>query len=154
MYKKFLTVCLILTFINGALVAYGDYILADVYRNFARVKLLELNQSMKKETYFIGEEGFRGYMEDVGAEYLLKNDNSPGVGSLVVIPTFLHQYPINNKLMARLKLKEKVVYKSRFPIRIINPRAKTSFFCNYAGLLPYSISNEPIEEFKVYAVYR
>ncbi|MBU1627470.1 hypothetical protein KKB18_08900, partial [bacterium] len=105
-----------------------------------------------KKVYFIGEEGFRGYMEKTGAYYLLRNDNSLEIGSIVVIPTFLHQYPINPDLMSRLKRQDTVIYNSKYPIRIVNPLAKTSFFCYYAGLLPYSLSKEPIEEFKVFEV--
>jgi len=152
--RKFVLSCIVLTFVNGSAVGYGGYILANTYRDFAETRLSRLNREGEKEIYFIGEEGFRYYMERVGARYLLRSDNSPDVGSFVIIPTFLHQYPINPDLMKRLRLKETVVYDSKFPIRIVNPRAKTSFFCYYAGLLPYSFSKEPLEEFKIYEVVK
>jgi len=150
-FRKFVISCLILSFIYGGFVAYGDLKLANAYRDFVDEKVSHLI-SKNKEVYFIGEEGFRGCMQNAGAQYLMRDDSKLDVGSIVVIPTFLHQYPINPELMKSLELIERVPYESSYPVRIVNPRAKTSFFCYYAGFLPFSLSNESIEEFRIYQV--
>ncbi|MCK4353174.1 glycosyltransferase family 39 protein [candidate division WOR-3 bacterium] len=162
--KVFCIVCGIgisLTFITGIVIALSDYEYAGVYRKFVKESritnyLPDGRQAGESRftTWFVGEWGFRYYMEREGYSYLLSSDNSPKEGDILVIPTIPCPWKIDSKLKVRIALIKTEDYKGRIPIKVMNPETHTGFYSSGFGLLPYSFSTEKLESFNIYRVIK
>lgn len=150
-FKIFAYSGIVCTIITGIAVAYADYEYANVYRDFAR-KFNDKYEIKRNDVWFTGEWGFRYYMEENDYKYIISIDNSQKEGDLVVIPDLPCPSPLHPKLKSRLKLKDTVVYNSKFPIRVMNREAYAGFYASGYGMLPYSFSYAPLETFKIYEV--
>ena len=147
--KVFYIATIMFTLISSVFIEIGNYQYSKVYKDVA-------NNIFKKYTnsniWFTGEWGFRWYMEEKGARYLLKTDNLPQNGDIVVIPKLPCPQILSDSLNARLYGMKSYTYNSKFPIRVMNREAKAGFYSDEFGLLPYSISTVPLEHILVFRV--
>lgn len=144
-------ISLAFTFLIGILVAWADYELAGQYKTFS----LSAKGRYKKElnrVWFVGDWGFRNYMEKEGYSYLLSQDNSPKGGDIIVIASLPYPHPIHPNLMKKMALITKERLMGRIPIRTMNSKAHAGFYSHNWGLLPYSFSKEYLDEIQVYRV--
>jgi hypothetical protein len=148
--RRALSAILIVTFIFGLILSWTDFELALTYKVFAQ----SIRENYKNaKIWFIGEWGFRYYMKQQGGQYLLSDDTRPAPGDIIVKPQMagLHQ-------MAESVYKQCVVYDpfvvfSVNPLRILSLQAKAGFYSSGFGLLPYSVSKVPLENFEIYKIF-
>jgi 4-amino-4-deoxy-L-arabinose transferase-like glycosyltransferase len=127
----------------------ADYGFAAVYKNTAaRVEAIAAG----RRVFFIADWGFRHYMEARGAQYLRSTDESPQPGDLVVRPRIAGLHDVAPRLRERLTLMETIEAPGRLPIRILSFSARAGFYSQHWGLLPFALSQEPLERFDVYRV--
>ncbi len=138
-----------LTFIAGAAVSAADYQLAQTYKDFSRS--LEERYQPGGTVWFVGEWGFRHYMEAEGYRYLTSASTAPQEGDLVV-RVGLMNWPLKRSVTDRLSLVESSVAESACPLRVMSFSASAGFYGTYWGKLPYSFSGLPVETFDVYRV--
>jgi len=56
------------------------------------------------------------------------------------------------EVMERTELLDEIIIKSTFPIRTMNLSSNAGFYDNLQGLLPFSITRQPLEKFYIYRV--
>lgn len=141
--------CLSLTLITGSFVALADNQLANIYRNFA----LEFASRYDSHgtVWFVGEWGFRHYMEAQGFQYLTSASKEPREGDLIVRATLM-DWPLQKSVTDRIYLIDEFREESANPVRVMNIEADAGFYGSHWGFMPYTISGEPVEIFKVYSV--
>lgn len=138
-----------LTFITATFVSAADYNLASSSRDFA-TEFAERHDT-GGDVWFVGEWGFRHYMEAQGYRYLSSTDESPRDGDIVVRAEF-SDWPLAGRLRDRMHLVETTKTDWEVPLRVMNFNAGAGFYGTYWGGLPYAISSEPVEKFEVYRV--
>ena len=148
--SKFLFIVFLFTLMVGLAVAYGDYLYANTYRDFA-FKVQKYKTS-SNSIFYSGALGFQYYMDKSGYKMLMQNDASPKKGDYVIVARLPSPRRISQLLMQRLKPLETVSYIEKFPIRTQNPEAHAGFYTYGGGFLPYSISNSALENFDIYYV--
>jgi 4-amino-4-deoxy-L-arabinose transferase-like glycosyltransferase len=134
------------TFVLALLLAVSDYQYANVYRTAAR-NISNISDS--KKVWFIGEWGFRYYMEAQGYFYLLSTDNSFDSKDLVVRPKIAGLHQISHQLQSTCRVIRSEDVFITLPIRILNPDSGAGFYAHPFGLLPFAISKTPVEHFDV-----
>ena len=142
----FYAVPALLIILSGAL-NIADYVWASSYRDIPR-RLMEAGYS---KGYFAGHFGFHYYMEKAGFK-ALENDSVLEKGDYVVIAKTADPQKPSENILERLELKEVIKSESGFPLRVMNFGARAGFYSSFWGILPYSFSNSPVEEFAVYSV--
>jgi 4-amino-4-deoxy-L-arabinose transferase-like glycosyltransferase len=141
-----LNLCIVGTFIGSIVISFADFEYALTYKTFAR-NAREIYRT--ERLWFIGEWGFRYYMKEVGANYLLSNDLSPSTGDVIIKPEIAGLHEMHPSVADRCSKFDPYIVKTPDPIRIMNPIAKAGFYAHGYGLLPFSISTAPLEEFEV-----
>jgi hypothetical protein len=147
--NHFLIIVFISTFFLGVLLSYADYQYAQTYKKFVDSFQKRYNA---KEVWFLGHHGYQYYMEKKGYIPLPANNDTPKKGDLIVKAGIPSPRKIIPELKKRMTLIEEVEYNSKYPIRIHNPESHAGFYTYGAGFLPFSISNTPLEKFKIYIV--
>ncbi|MFA5802802.1 MAG: glycosyltransferase family 39 protein [Thermoleophilia bacterium] len=147
--RTIITTCLVLTLVVANAVSVADYQLARSYREFA----FDLNQNYETSgtVWFIGEWGFRHYMESQGYRYLTSTNDQVAEGDLVVKPQF-GGWPLAETVTSRMKLLDSTETDWSFPVRVMSPESNAGFYGSYWGMLPYSITDAPLERFAVYRI--
>lgn len=138
----------------GVLVAAADYELADVNRLFAQNEGARYGAQAAEEghdLWFVGEFGFRYYMEQQGFRELPKDVVVPE-GDLIIQSPLADPRPFSEDMMDKVELIDTVAYQSILPVRVTNFDAKAGFYGHFWGLLPFSVSTGSAEEFLVYKV--
>jgi len=148
---KLSVLILVSTAFIGLIVAYADYDYANSYRDFVN-KIPQAYKTESNIVHFSGSGGFQYYMIENGYRILLKKDNSPKKGDIVIKARLPSPRPISNELMQRMTLVETITYDGRIPVRTQNPKAHAGFYTYAGGLLPYSFSNSKLEHFDIYYV--
>ena len=74
---RLLKLCLVGTFVMSLVISFADFEYALTYKTFAR-NVREIYRT--ERLWFIGEWGFRYYMKEIGANYLLSNDTLAIIG--------------------------------------------------------------------------
>ncbi len=150
LYNK---VTLFLSIIFGFICAYSDYKYADTYREFSEeVKDFRMNIEKTITVWYIGEWGMRYYLDRVGARYLLRYSIEPKKGDFVIVPE-MPNFWSPELIIPRLRLYATREFKWGFPVRLFNRRSSAGFYAHHWGLLPFAISTEPLEFFRIYEVY-
>lgn len=139
-----------LSFVLSVFLAQGDAVYAQTYKRFSS----QIPFTESKRVWYIGEWGFRYYMNQKGYHYLRSDDNSPVRGDLVVRAKLAGLHWMSDKLRARCILVNQISVPNPYPIRILNPDAKAGFYSHAFGLLPFAFSKVPLEEFEIYKVIR
>ncbi|MFI5348157.1 MAG: ArnT family glycosyltransferase [Elusimicrobiota bacterium] len=129
--------------------AYIDARYAGAQRDLARqIKSSFLDQG--RTVWILGHWGFQYYLEGVGARSMdaaLGGWGAVKPGDIVVAPrvntvVIPHSSPV-------LALHPNVTVESAVPLRLMNyDRGQAGFYSDMFGFLPYSISREPIDEFR------
>lgn len=148
-FRAFAGGMLILTLGAGVLLSVADYRLADSYREFAA----SVGERYKNPgtVWFVGEWGFRHYMEAQGYRYLTSADDSPAPGDLIVSPS-VADWPLAPSLANRVEHLETVEIGWTVPLRLMSFEADAGFYGTYWGLLPSSPGGGPLESFVVLRV--
>ncbi len=140
------------TLAAGTLVSVADYRLAASYRDFAgEVAAARQSGAYGGEVWFVGEWGFRHYMEAAGFHYLSRGNESPAAGDIIVRPS-VADWPLAPAVRDRMQVAEVREVEWGFPLRLMGRDADAGFYGTYWGLLPYSPSRTPLERFTVYRV--
>lgn len=136
-----------LSALTGLAASVADYQLATSYRDYAW-NLEDLHPT-NGNVWFVGEWGFRHYMETKGHRYLTSSDTTPAAGDIIVRPSSM-DWPLDPSLTQRMQLVSTDYSQSAFPVRLMENDA--GFYGSYWGMLPYTITNRPLEKFDVYQV--
>jgi len=136
-----------LTALIGLATSVADYQLAASYRDYAWN--LEALHPTEGNVWFVGEWGFRHYMETQGYRYLTSTETAPAAGDIVVRPISM-DWPLDPSLTQRMTLIGTDYGQSAFPVRLMESDA--GFYGSYWGMLPFTITTRPQERFDVYQV--
>ncbi len=138
-----------MSFVAGLWLSAADYRLAQAYKDFA----LSVNSRYHPTgtVWFVGEWGFRHYMEQEGYRYLPADSAEPKKGDLIIEPGLM-QRPVAPSLLKRVRLADAPAADWSMPVRVMSPPADAGFYGTYWGRLPFSITSRPLERFKVYTV--
>ena len=152
--RNILLSAVILSSAVALLVAGADYELASTFQRFARTDGERLGGEAAVEggsVWFVGEFGFRYYMEQEGF-IELPEESLVATGDLIIQSPLTDPRAFWPKLAYRLKLVDTIAYGGNIPLRTINFGSKAGFYGHFWGLLPFSISTGSLEEFLVYRV--
>jgi len=138
-----------LTFLAGTAVSAADYQLAQTYKDFAQ----DLGDRYHPEgtVWFVGEWGFRHYMEAEGYRYLTSASTAPREGDLVV-RVGLMDWPLDHSVTDQLSLVGSSAAESGSPLRVMSLPANAGFYGTHWGKLPFTFSVLPVERLDVYRV--
>ena len=140
---------LIMTVLVANAMSAADFQLAKSYKYYA------LNLSGNYETegtvWFVGEWGFRHYMELQGYQYLTSANEAVREGDLIVRPGFT-DWPLADSVTRRMQPFETTSTDWNLPLRVMSFEGNAGFYGSHWGLLPYAITDTPVESFTVYRV--
>jgi len=142
------------TAVLGLLVAGADYELAVAQRDFAEndgAALKAEAEAQGHQAWFVGEFGFRYYMEQQGLQELPK-DIVVSEGDLVIQSPLADPRLFSEEMKDRVDLIQTIGRPAMLPIRVTSFEARAGFYGHFWGLLPFSLSTSNIEEFLVYRV--
>jgi hypothetical protein len=135
------------TVVLAVVLAAADAEYAGVYRRAAQDLPVARGRG---RVWFIADWGFRFYMERAGHRYLLSSDESPQDGDVVVVPRIAGLHAMAPAVQARARLERAIDVQGTLPVRILNGEAKAGFYSHGWGLLPFALSQAPLEHFDVY----
>jgi hypothetical protein len=149
LFALVMTVAVFFTLATGVIVSAADYQLAETYKDYA----LSFDKSYPTQgtVWFVGEWGFRHYMESRGYRYLTSDNTAPAPGDLVVIPK-LSNWPLADQVAGSMRLIGSTEVQGNLPVRVMNFEANAGLYGTYWGDLPYSLSKAPLERFEVYEI--
>ncbi len=128
--------------------ARADAAYAGAYRDFAR----QLSFPAGQHVYFLGDWGFRWYMQERGGLYLGPGDERPKTGDLIVRPRVAANHDLSDALKRRAVLVASHEAKDSFPVRSMAREAGAGFYSHGWGYLPFGWSRDALETFDVYRV--
>ncbi len=149
--KLFLAATLVVTFTFGALLAYTDYVQANVNKNIAD----DLKSADVPPGFFKGESfvGVTAYLKENGWHTTFPNSTlRPGdlfLEGTISSPTVWLFPP---KIEGKLRLVKEFKYKTMLPFRVMSVPDSAGFYATCWGALPWSISELPLERYKLYVV--
>jgi len=138
----------------GLLVAAADYQLATANRDFASREAVaygEVATAEGHQIWFVGEFGYRYYMEQQGFRELPKDTVVPE-GDLIIQSPLADPRPFSEEMRNRVELVDTLGYAGPVPLRTISYSAKAGFYGHFWGMLPWSIAWGNTEEYLVYRV--
>ena len=144
-----MSVAIFFTLAAGVIVSAADYQLAQTYKDYA----LGFDRSFQTQgtVWFVGEWGFRHYMESQGYRYLTSDSTAPVPGDIVVKPK-LSDWPLADEVTGHMRLIGTTDVQGSLPVRVMSFEAGAGLYGNFWGPLPYSVSSAPIERFEVYQI--
>lgn len=138
------------TLLLAAAVAAADYRFAQAQREVALQAAALRPRGGGR--WFTGEWGFRHYMERAGFRPLAADGSGVAPGDLIVIPEVPCPAPLADELAARLRLAADIAPRTRFPLKVMSFEARAGFYSNFHGLLPFALSDAPLERARAYTV--
>ncbi|MHB9111586.1 MAG: ArnT family glycosyltransferase [Thermoleophilia bacterium] len=138
----------------GMLVAGADYQLAAANKAFAAKEGALLGrqaESEGKSVWFIGEFGFRYYLEKQGFLELPKDKVIPE-GDLIIQSPLTDPRQFSDDMEDRVELIEIVRYGGTLPLRTVDFKASAGFYGHFWGILPVSFATDQVEEYLIYEV--
>ncbi|MBE0429577.1 MAG: glycosyltransferase family 39 protein [Thermoleophilia bacterium] len=147
--KTVSVITIIVTAFSALVLSVADYKLAQVYKDYS----LELRERHSPEgtVWFVGEWGFRHYMESEGYRYLTSASSAPREGDIIVKPGLM-DWPLSESVNQRMELIERTEVRRSLPVQNMDFQANAGFYGNHWGLLPYVITSHPVETFEVFHV--
>ena len=139
----------VLTFFAGMAVSAADYQWAQSNKDYVQNVVEKLEP--QGDIWFVGEWGFRHYMESRGYRYLTSTDTSPRDGDLVIRAGF-SDWPLDRAVTDRMHLISTTAVEWQVPLRVMSFETSAGFYGSHWGLLPYAITGTPVEEFEVYQI--
>ena len=82
----------------------------------------------------------------------MADDSMGRPGELLVKSQLALGVIFDNQLGRSLKPVEKLTYRIRSPLRLLAPNSHAGFWSDGWGVLPFSFSLEPLDEFSIYRV--
>lgn len=149
---RFLGPALALMLAYSLVAAVADYRLADSFRDMARRLSVEY-AGRQAEVWFLGEFGFRYYMEKEGFRYMsinstaepgdivIRSEQAAGIEPNVIIPPPPARYSI---------IIRQVDVEDDFPFRLRNPLAGAGFYTHRGGPVPLIPSRERLDQYTYY----
>lgn len=148
---KYEKITLVLTLFAGLAAATADLRWARVYPEAARY--ISAKYGAGHDVYFTGHFGFQYYMEQAGMK-ALETDNPPSGPAVLAACALADPQRPGPDLVKRLSFMEYSKAADRFPVRVAGPKCGAGFYSSLWGILPYSLSAEPLEEFAVFRIER
>ena len=145
----FAVLAIVLSLVTGFWLSLADYELARAYKDFALS--IQSRYRPSGTVWFVGEWGFRHYMEQQNYKYLTSDSTAPKKGDLIIEPSYM-QRPVAPSLQSRMHLIGEPAANWDVPVRVMNMQADAGFYGTYWGRLPFTITSLPLERFKVYVV--
>lgn len=142
------------TAVMGLLLASADYHLASVNKEFAGRDAAGIGMETAAgggRLWYVGEFGFRYYMEQQGFTQLPEDTEVPA-GDVIIQSPLADPRLFSDELKDKVKLVETISYGSVLPIRVTSFAAHAGFYGHFWGLLPFSLASGNVEEFLVYEV--
>jgi Dolichyl-phosphate-mannose-protein mannosyltransferase len=106
----------------------------------------------ERNVWFIGDWGFRYYMERAGHRYLLSTSETPVAGDLVIRPQIAGLHEMAPGLAARTERLATIEIPGGWPVRLMSHEARAGYYSHGWGLLPFAFSRAPLERFDVFRV--
>jgi Dolichyl-phosphate-mannose-protein mannosyltransferase len=148
--RKLISAVIVITFVFGLMLSWTDFELALGYKVFP--DSFRKNYP-KDKLWFIGEWGFRYYMKQQGGVYLLSDDTAPASGGIIVKPQMAGMHQMAESISQDCLVSEPFEILSPNPFRVLNFTAKAGFYSSGYGLLPFGLSQAPIESFDVCLIF-
>lgn len=139
------------TALLGLGVAYGDYLYASSYRDFAK-EVTKTAGKAHDRIWYVGEWGMHYYMDRQGFNYLTADSNEPKMGDLIIFAEVPKLWNPSLALYQRMQLIDVREVTSQYPIRVMGMGARAGHYSTLWGYLPFSFSTYPIERFGVFRV--
>ena len=139
----------VMTFVTGMAVSAADSQWAQSYRHYAEGVGERLQP--KETVWFVGEWGFRHYMEAQGYRYLASSNSSPAEGDIIVRSGFT-DWPLSPAVVDRMYLVENTEAQWTMPLRVMSFDANAGFYGSHWGLLPFAVTDAPLERFEVFQI--
>ncbi|MHB1391219.1 MAG: glycosyltransferase family 39 protein [Thermoleophilia bacterium] len=140
-----------LTCVSGVIVSAADYEMAASNQDFVQEFAAQFNPEPGGDVWFVGEWGFRHYMEARGYRYLTSTNDSPRDGDVVVRAEF-SDWPLSPSVRSRMQLMQTVSMDWALPVRVMNFDADAGFYGTYWGNLPYAITSKPVERYEIFRI--
>lgn len=144
----FVAAALSLTLATGLITGIADYRRSNLNRDLAERFSQEYGDSGRK-LWFLGEFGWRYYMERGGFEYLgirsVANEGDIVISSRNNIEGVLAPLPEGS-----YRVLDEIEPDDPFPFRVMNLWANAGFYSHLAGDLPWSPSTAPLDRVTVY----
>ncbi len=141
----------VLTSMLGLAVAYGDYIYASSYRDFAGEVKNTVGEAHNR-VWYMGEWGMHYYMDKNGFRYLTSDSNEPKQGDLIIVADVPKLWGPSQKLYRRMDLVDIREIKTWYPIKIMGVDIRAGYYSALWGYQPFTISNKPVERFGIFRV--
>ena len=136
--------CVLLSFLS----AWADFRLAAFYKDLvAHREQLEVDP---EKTWYVGEWGFRFYMEKTEYKYLAK-DSTPQPGDWIIDPAIPAKWDINSADYP-VRLKKDLFFNDAIKFKVFNRESQAGFWSQGWGLLPFWSSHHPLERVRLYQV--
>ena len=134
----------------GLALAYTDYTVARIYRQFsAEFAMRYLNPG---DTFlFSGEWGFHYYLAAIGGE-VMTQESVGRHGELVVKSQACLSHNFDSQLDHSLEPVEQRTYQIRSPLRLLSYGARAGFWNDGWGVLPFWFAEDPVDKIMVYRV--
>jgi 4-amino-4-deoxy-L-arabinose transferase-like glycosyltransferase len=145
-YGSLFTVQLLL----GVGLAQADYQFAGLARREAQ-DFQSHYLSSPRPFIFSAEWGWRYYLGSMGGE-IMADDTIGHPGQLFVKSSLALGTVFDNELGRSLKLVERVPYRVRSPLRVLDRHTHAGFWSDGWGVLPFWFSKEPLDELSIYRV--
>lgn len=129
--------------------AVADFDAAAGYRQFAKAMTAKFPG---RGMWFVGDWGFRYYMEREGHRYLRSTDVAPRQGDIIVTARVAGLHGMASTLKDRTVLLLSPDLESRFPLRLLSHDARAGFYSHGWGFLPFAFSRYPLERFEIFQV--
>jgi len=153
--------CIPLLLFSSYLVAKADFDYANQYRGQVdRIFDQEMTPKLSVEAsqsfpfiWYTGHWGWQYYWEKKGALPLSTQpqaDGKPENGDLIATPAYASATDLNPYYLSKSVDFDKEFLSIPIPIRTMNPLARTGFYSNHWGPLPFNFSRTPTEEINLY----
>ena len=141
----------LLTAALGLAVAYGDYLYASSYRDFAEEVKMTVGDG-RYRVWYTGEWGMHYYMDKNGFRYLTLDSNEPKEGDLIIMAEVPNFWKPSPELRNRMKLIDIVEIKTWYPIKVMGLHVRAGYYSSVWGYQPFTVSDGYVEKFGIFRV--
>ena len=141
----------VLTSLLGLAVAYGDYIYASSYRDFAGEVKNTVGEAHNR-VWYTGEWGMHYYMDKNGFRYLTSDSDEPKQGDLIIVADVPKLWGPSPKLYSRMDIVDIREIKTWYPIKVMGLDIRAGYYSTLWGYMPFAISDKPVERFGIFRV--
>lgn len=132
-------------------IAIADYDYAGTNRLIAS-EVRERYADEGVTVWFVGDLGFRHYMEREGFQMLPADDGSPRQGDIIVESNLAGPWPIDLDIRQRISYLDTITYYGRLPVSTKNYSDQAAFYGNLGVMLPYVFSYDFNGQYYIFEV--